>query len=318
MSNAKSFFEKFNKIPTRYQDLVEGYEEVKDSNKLITFEIASALRKTAGNYLIGTVVPIYVYRGTADFVKKPVNMRDDSRQVGDILVRTYGSKVDGSQDVVGYVNVKTGDSWLASTSKKNLKALVGDKGNSVADGEEIPSGGIEDKPKVTEKKKVSKNPFANKNKKVVKKGKKNEAIFKNSGTFEDMNALKEELSTLGLKEGSDFVVKIFGDNIELFVNYAENAIPGQITDILGRYGFTQSEAPAIDTNDAPPAAAPTEDDDVVERYAAAFKKQVLEDRAKKAEDKKAAAIKTALARKKAIAEKNKAKVKKIVKKVVKK
>ncbi len=292
--SAKSFFEKLEKIPTRYKDLLEGYDVVKDSNKLITFEIAAALRKTAGNYLIGTIVPIYVYRGVADFVKKPVAVRDDSRQVGDILVRTYGSKKENGQDVVGYVNVKTGDSWLASTSKDNLKALVGDKADVLADKPEVKQGDIE-----TSEAKKSKNPFVKKIKKVVKKTK-HEAFYKHSGTFEDLSSIKEELTALGLKEGSDFIVKMFGDDVELFLNYDENAIPSQISEILGRYGFVASEAPA--------EVPSTDEDEVVEKYARAYKKQILEDRA----------AKKALEAKKAIQEREKSKPKKQAKKAKKK
>jgi hypothetical protein len=205
MSRAGKFLSNLNKLPERYQLILEDLS--KSSYKdLIPQDLAIVLTKMTACAAIGNDVTLYVKSGTGKDAAEGKNGKTtEQRTANDWTVAVYGGNVETSQPVVAVYNTKNKSSFTFSTSKENLKKL----GES----------------------------------KVEKKKAKNEAFFNKTGevNFETLANLKKELSGFGLKDGSDFRANLFGTNLELYLSMAADALPEQINDLINRYGFNKGE-----------------------------------------------------------------------------
>lgn len=208
MSRAAQFLKSLNKLPERYQLILEDISksEFKD---LIPQDLAIVLTKMSAAAMMSNNVTLFVKNGTGkDAAEGKGGKSTETRTANDWTVTVYGGLVEMNQPVVSVYNSKTRQSWTASTSKENLKKWSGGKSES----------------------------------KVTKKSK-NEAFFSKNGeaTFETLSNLKKELSSFGLKDGQDFKANLFGSSLELYLAMAADALPEQINDLINRYGFLGGE-----------------------------------------------------------------------------
>ena len=212
-SKAGSFLKNLNKLPERYQLMLEDMTKTTNA-ELIPQDLAIVLTKMTANSLMANNVPIYVRTGTGKEAAEGKSGKiksTEQRTANDWTVACYGGVVEMSQPVVSVYNVKTKESWTASTSKENLKKW----GNG---------GTTESKKKVSE------------------------SFFKKEGevNFETLANLKKELTGFGLKDGLDFNANLFGESLELYLKMPANALPEQISDLIERYGFGGEEGPSVD------------------------------------------------------------------------
>lgn len=235
MVNAKSFLERLNKLPERYQDLLEGIEQTTTA-ALIPQDLAIVLVKMTSNSLQGSQTPVYVSKGNGKkYAVETTHGSTEQRTANDWTVCNYGGEVETSQPIVAVYNNKTGENWVASTSKENLKKFLG--------------GASESKKKDDKKKKKMK-----------------EAFFKTNSdvNFETLGNLKKELDGFSLKDGKDYMANLYGSALELYIAYSDNSLPEQINDLVSRYGFENAEKPSMEFEKEIEVKKPEGEEEVVE------------------------------------------------------
>lgn len=225
MSIAKKFLESLSTLPKPYKRMFEGFSKEVASD-LIKPELIGILSSSAGNAIMSDNVPLFVYRGenVKKFIDKAGKLSKDVLEIGGTKLASFGAN---SQAVIAVYD-KGGDSFIASTSKDALQDALKDASKTVE----------------AFKKKV-------KDKVKKKTDKKEESQMSKQGGLNDVNALKKELGALGLKEGSDFTVSIFGNEVELtFTKYAEGEEPQEVKDLIARFEFAgdNSKVDMIDTD----------------------------------------------------------------------